>query len=130
MSVGLLLLTHGTVGEALLAAARGVFGQPPLVAEAVGWSTPDTLDAYAVRAAKALRALDRGDGVLVLSDLYGSTPHNTGERLRHEGVALRRVSGLNLPMLLRLYNYAELGLDDLAHTAAAGARSGIVEGHA
>ena len=69
--------------------------------------------------------LDQGDGVLVLADLYGATPCNIGLSLGAIGVELRCVSGLNLPMLLRVLNYAQKPLDELAEIAASGGRGGI-----
>jgi len=63
--------------------------------------------------------------VLVLADLYGATPCNIGLSLSSLGVRLRCVSGLNLPMLLRVLNYAEKPLDELAEIAASGGRGGI-----
>lgn len=71
------------------------------------------------------RDLDGGDGVLVLSDLYGATPCNVANRLPGLGVHMHCVSGLNLPMLLRVLNYPEQSLDELAQTAATGGRGGI-----
>jgi PTS system ascorbate-specific IIA component len=130
MSVGVLLLGHGALAEAVLDAARTVLGTPPLPTSAVGVGPGESAQAFALRAAQALRALDSGQGVLLLVDLYGASPSNVFERLRHEGISTRRVSGLNLPMLLRLYNYPELELEELARTAAAGGRNGVIEGSA
>ena len=48
-------------------------------------------------------------GVLVLTDLYGASPSNLAARLARLGTPVRRVSALNLPMLLRVMNYPELG---------------------
>ena len=130
MSIGVLLLAHGEVADAMLASARTVFGTLPLETRAVGLDPGESAELYGHRAAQAARVLDRGEGVLVLTDLYGATPANAYERLRHEGVTLRRVSGLSLPMLLRVYNYPELGLEELGRTAAAGGRNGVIEGDA
>ena len=126
MAVGILLVTHEGVASALSAAARHVLAR-----------LPDTLDLFEVAAAadpeRALadaahyaRDLDRGDGVLVLSDLYGATPCNVAQRLRERGARVRCVAGLNLPMLLRVLNYVERPLDELAEIAASGGRGGIV----
>ena len=126
MSVGVLLLSHGTIGEHLLAAVRTVMGPTSLKVGTVGLDMSADALAFAAAAAKALRALDDGDGVLVLTDLYGSTTSNVADNLRHEGVRYKRVSGLNLPMLLRVLNYAELPLEELVLVAASGARNGVV----
>ena len=70
--------------------------------------------------------MDSGDGVLVMTDVYGATPSNLAARVARLGTPVRRVSALNLPMLLRVMNYAELGLDELPAVAAAGARNGVL----
>lgn len=126
MSVGVLLLTHAGLGSALLGAARGVVGAPPLRIEAAEFGNGDDATAYGHRAARAMRELDAGDGVLLLVDLYGSTPSNVAADIGRQGTRTRRVSGLNLPMLLRVLNYPEQALDDLAATAASGGRTGVV----
>ena len=126
MSVGVLLMTHESMGAALVSAARHVLGRLPLpidVQEIAADADPDQM--LSAAAANA-RELDQGEGVLVLSDLYGATPCNIAQRLPNLGVRMHCVSGLNLPMLLRVLNYPEQSLDDLAQTAANGGRGGIV----
>jgi mannose PTS system EIIA component len=126
MTVGVLLLTHESMGAALVGAARHVLGHlslPIEVQEVAANADPDQM----LRSAAAnARELDHGDGVLVLSDLYGATPCNIARRLPDLGVRMHCVSGLNLPMLLRVLNYPEQSLDELAQTAATGGRGGIV----
>lgn len=126
MSVGILLLSHEGVGDALLAAARRLLGALPLATESFGLPWDADPGELLPAASAALRKVDSGDGVLVLSDLYGASPARLAEKLVHLGTPARRVSGLSLPMLLRVQNYPELGLDELARTAAAGARNGVV----
>jgi len=126
VTVGVLLMTHEAMGAALVGAARHVLGRLPLpidVQEVAANADPDQM----LRTAAAnARGLDNGDGVLVLSDLYGATPCNIAQRLPDLGVRMHCVSGLNLPMLLRVLNYPEQSLDELAQTAANGGRGGIV----
>jgi len=77
-------------------------------------------------ASAAMRRVDGGHGVLVLTDLYGATPANIAAKLARIGTPAHRVSALSLPMLLRVMNYAELDLDDLPSVAAAGSRNGAI----
>ncbi len=130
MSVGVLLMTHEAIGKALISAAHHVMPQLPLRVIAV--EVPPEADPEVMRSLTAhhARELDHGDGVLVLADLYGATPCNIGLSLGALGVHLRCVSGLNLPMLLRVLNYAEKPLDELAEIAASGGRGGILIDHA
>jgi len=126
MTVGVLLMTHESMGHALVGAARHVLGRLPLpvdVQEVAADADPEHM--LGVAAAHA-RKLDHGAGVLVLSDLYGATPCNIAQRLPGLGVRMHCVSGLNLPMLLRVLNYPEQSLDELAQTAVSGGRGGIV----
>ena len=130
MSVGVLLMTHEAVGQALISASHHVLPKLPLRVEAVEVPPHADPDVMRTLTAKHARELDEGDGVLVLADLYGATPCNIGLSLGALGVRLRCVSGLNLPMLLRVLNYAEKPLDELAEIAAGGGRGGIFIDHA
>ncbi|ROR29753.1 PTS fructose transporter subunit IIA [Inmirania thermothiophila] len=123
--VGLLLVTHGAVGGALLAAARGILGETRMPLEVVASEPGGRPEALAAAIEAALDRLDRGAGVLVLTDLHGATPANLVARAAR-GRRVRSVSGINLPMLLRVLNYADRDLAELARRAAEGAAAGIV----
>jgi mannose PTS system EIIA component len=129
MSVGILLLTHEDMGAALIATARHILGHMPLAIDALAIPPGSDADAALRDAAARVRALDSGSGVLVLIDIYGATPSNLAEKLDGLGLDVQRVSGLNLPMLLRTLNYPEHSLAELAQTAASGGRTGIRIGH-
>jgi PTS system mannose-specific IIA component len=126
MACGILLVTHPGIGASLLAVATGLLRQLPLKTEA--FEVPFDADFLALlpQASSALRRVDSGDGVLVLTDLYGASPSNLAGELARLGTPVRRVSALSLPMLLRVMNYAEQGLDQLPATAAAGTRNGAI----
>lgn len=127
MAVGVLLLTHEGFGTSLLRVARRLLGSSPaLPVEAFEAEWDGGVDEQLPGASAALRKVDGGDGVLVLVDLYGATPARLGAKLAQLYAPVRRVSGLGLPMLLRVLNYPEQSLDELARTAAAGARNGVV----
>lgn len=125
MSVGVLLMTHEAIGPALVAAAKHVMGKLPLSVDAFEVAANADPAAMLARSAEHARKLDHGGGVLVLTDVFGATPCNVARRLDDLGVNLRCVPGLNLPMLLRVLNYADSPLDELAELAATGGRSGI-----
>lgn len=126
MSVGVLLITHTGIGSALVAVAGRLLNPLPLRTEALEVPFDADLDGLLPVASAALRRVDDGDGVLVLTDLYGASPSNLAARVAQLGTPVRRVSALNLPMLMRVMNYAELGLDQLPAVAAAGARNGVI----
>lgn len=126
MAVGILLVTHPGVGPALVAVATALLRNLPLKVDAFEVPYDATPDALLPQASAALRRVDGGDGVLVLTDLYGASPSNLAAQLSRLGTPVRRVSSANLPMLLRVLNYAELPLDEMPAVAAAGARNGVV----
>lgn len=125
MSTGILLITHDGIGVDLLDTARYMLGELPAGAEAL--AVDSDLDGAALdRQAGALaERLDSGGGVLVLTDLVGSTPANVATRLaRREGI--RVVTGVNLPMLVKALNYARLPVGELVDKVVEGGRSGIL----
>ena len=126
MAVGILLITHEGVGSALLNVATRLLRKLPLATHVFEVPFDGDVDALLPQASAALRKVDGGHGVLVLTDLYGASPSNLAAKLARLGTPVRRVSALNLPMLLRVMNYADLELDELPAVAAAGARNGVI----
>ena len=122
---GVLLITHGNIGQDMLDTVTTILGGCPLDTLAIGVAADcDPDDVYAT-ASQSCASLDDGGGVLVLTDLYGSTPSNIANRLldAHNAIV---VAGINIPMLLRIMNYPDRELENLAEFAASGARNGIV----
>ncbi len=126
MSVGVLLITHPGVGSALLHTVTRILGSCPLATKCLEVPAGAETAPLLCLAAEHLAALDSGDGVLVCSDVYGATPSNIACRLADTGRAAL-VSGLNLPMLLRVYNYPGDDLDTLCRKAAEGGARGITQ---
>jgi PTS system ascorbate-specific IIA component len=124
MSVGLLIITHGDIGRSLLDTAVVVMGNCPMQVRTLGIPMASDPEQQQERAQQYIQELEQGDGVLILTDLYGSTPSNIACRLRTEQVAV--ITGLNLPMLIRVFNYPVLDLYDLADKAMGGGREGVV----
>jgi len=128
-TVGLLLVTHPALAPALITTATAILGQLPLATATFEVPFDSDLDTLLPHASAALRKVDTDAGVLILSDLYGATPANLAARLAHLGTPTRQISGVNLPMLLRIMNYPELPLSELCLVAAAGARNGVIHDH-
>jgi PTS system ascorbate-specific IIA component len=124
MNVGVLLITHDNIGTVLLRTAIEVLGVCPLSTSTVAAPSDCDPERVLAHARQAAEELDSGSGVLVLTDLYGATPSNVACRL-HNSHELRVVSGLNLPMLIRVLNYPDLDLDELQQKAVSGGRDGI-----
>ena len=125
MTVGLLLITHHRIGAELLRSAMVTFGGCPMETRTIEVNADTDPDQLLDLARQYLLELDRGDGVLVLTDCFGSTPSNIANRLL-EKHRIRTVSGVSLPMLIRVMNYARLSLDELANKAVSGGIEGIV----
>jgi PTS system ascorbate-specific IIA component len=125
VSVALLLITHEGIGSAVLEAATRMLGGCPLRAEVLPVALEADIEALRALADQRADVLDDGDGVLVLTDLYGSTPSNIAASLASRG-AVRIVSGLNLPMLVRVLNYPAEDLAGLADKAVTGGNRGIL----
>lgn len=130
MNVGILLVTHEGIGSPLLATAQRLLGHLPIATAAFEVPWDADLAALLPSASAALRRIESEAGVLILTDLYGASPARLAAQLAHLGTRVRRVSGLSLPMLLRVFNYAEQTLDELARTAASGGRHAIIQDEA
>ena len=126
MACGILLITHPGVGTSILAVATRLLRNLPLKTEAFEVPFDADLGELLPQASTALRRVDGGDGVLVLTDLYGASPSNLAAQVARLGTPVRRVSALSLPMLLRVMNYPEQELEQLPATAAAGTRNGAI----
>jgi len=123
--IGVLLITHGSIGEALLASAGQILGGPPAQAAAVGVALGEEPDAVLARARAAAARLDRGDGVLVLTDMFGATPCNVAGRMLEDG-RIEGVSGVSLPMLVRVLSRRDGALADAVARARSGGTEGVV----
>lgn len=126
MAVGILFITQPGIGAALVAAAEGMLPALPLECGIFEVRPDADPDALLPAASAAMRRVDGGDGVLVLTDMHGSAAARVAARLVHLGTPARRVSGASLPMLMRVLAYAEKPLDELPAVAAAGARIGVI----
>lgn len=124
MRVGLLIVTHGDIGQALLETATGMLGLCPLRTQALGVRQDCEPQEILAQAHRLISDLDEGSGVLVLTDMYGSTPSNIAGALRDTNVSV--IAGLNLPMLVRVLNYPQLGLAELAEKALSGGHDGVL----
>ncbi len=125
MAVALLTITHEEIGASLLATAQAMLVQCPLAVAHLKVSAGADPDTLLIHAHEMVRLLDSGEGVLILTDIYGATPANIALRLSPEP-RMRVVSGINLPMLVRVLNYPDLSLDELADKALSGGHDGII----
>jgi PTS system ascorbate-specific IIA component len=123
--VGILLITHGALGEALLRAATHTLGRQPARTEHVSVGAADAPEALLVRGREALARVDDGSGVLVLTDMFGATPANVAAKLLQNG-KVEGLSGANLPMLVRALAHREEPLAEVVQKACTGGAGGVV----
>jgi PTS system mannose-specific IIA component len=123
--IGIFLLTHTTYGESLIQCACHVLNKRPLLIGQLGVSAQDDpLDALPL-ARDMLKLVDGGDGVLILTDIYGATPSNLAMKLLEPG-RVEGVAGVNLPMLLRAIAYRDKDMETLLTRTVAGGRDGVL----
>jgi PTS system ascorbate-specific IIA component len=128
MSIGILLVTHPGIGETLLKNACDLIGSCPLRVRCVDIPLESETEDLQQLACDSAENLDDGSGVLILTDAFGATPSNIACELTGKMQA-NVVSGLNLPMLIRVFNYASEDLQALTHKAAEGGMRGIQVAH-
>ena len=97
--VGLVLATHGTLGEALILSMNVILGEQPQV-EPLSLQVEDDIEEANRRLNEAVKEVDAGDGVLILTDMLGGTPSNLSLALLGKP-GIEVISGANLPMLLK-----------------------------
>ncbi len=123
--IGILLITHGSYGEALVQNACHVLNKRPLQLNQLGLSAQDDPLDLLPLARQMLHLVDNGRGVLVLTDIFGASPANLALKLLEPG-RIEGLAGLNLPMLLRALNYRDKGMETLLVRARDGGRDGIL----
>jgi PTS system mannose-specific IIA component len=97
--VGLVVATHGGLAQELLRTAEGIVG-PLVQCEAVSVAAGVSMEDARARLGEAVKRVDTGEGVLVLTDMFGGTPANLALTFLDE--KLEVVTGVNLPMILKL----------------------------
>lgn len=123
--IGILLITHGSYGEALVQNACHVLNKrPPLLNQLGLAAQDDPLDLLPL-AQRMLALVEEGDGALVLTDIFGASPANLALKLLEPG-RIEGIAGVNLPMLLRALSYRDRGMETLLIRARDGGRDGVI----
>jgi mannose PTS system EIIA component len=125
--IGKLLLTHGGLARELLAAADKISGRVSgFEALSLDWS--EGFDQARIQVGEALKRLDQGEGVLILTDVYGGTPCNVAMTFYQPG-KVEVLAGVNLPMILRMACQAGMdggrSVSELAHVLQEKGQRGV-----
>jgi len=123
--IGILIVAHGAFGEALIHSASHALGKRPLRVRQVGVTVHDDPEAILPQARDLVAQLDEGDGVLVLTDIYGATPGNIALQLLVPG-RVEGIAGVNLPMLIRALTYRDQKLAAVVEKALSGGSEGVI----
>ncbi len=122
MSTQILLITHDHIGTSLLSAAKKTFGTLPMPIKIVAVNYHHNPEDIII---KLEPLTNSNQSMLILTDMYGSTPCNIALAL-HKHKNIRVISGLNLPMLIKILNYSDLSLEELTEKAIQGGKEGVV----
>lgn len=112
--VGVVVVTHCHLGKELIAAAQLVLGEDLKQFQSVSIDPKEGSEEIREKIIDAIRKVDGGKGVLILTDMYGGTPSNISLSFLGDK-KIEVITGVNLPMLLKLATYQdEKDLDELA----------------
>ena len=120
--IGVVLCTHNTLAEALLDTTRMIVGEFPQ-ARAVSVMSGDAMEAVLDRLRAAIAEVDTGGGVVLLCDMFGGTPSNLSLSFLTD---VEVVTGVNLPMMLKLFTTREGDVREVAATIRDHARENIL----
>lgn len=122
--VGILIVTHGNFGEELLRSAELIVGKQEEV-ETLGLNHGDDVSELRSKVSEQIKLLDRGKGVLILTDLFGGSPSNVTAANMKDGY-FESLTGVNLPMLIEaLDSRMSEGLEAVVGRASEAGVTGI-----
>ena len=123
--IGVLIMAHDTLGASLADAVTHVLGAKPPQFDVFPVAATDDPLALLPKAREAVAALDTGDGVAILSDIYGATPCNLAVKLARAG-QVEVLAGVSLPMLVRAFTYRTKGMETFVKKAVSGGCEGVL----
>ncbi len=133
--IGVVIVTHRRLGDALIEAAEFIIGHRPEAMASVSVDLKENADKLRKKIAKGMKTVNRHKGVLILTDMFGGTPSNLSYSFLEEG-QVEVISGVNLPILIQAINKREqMALAELAeHLETFGKKSislasGILKGN-
>lgn len=123
--IGILIITHGTLGESLIHCASHMLNKRPQRLRQLGVTAQDDPLLLLPQARALVKELDKGHGVLILTDMYGGSPSNIAQKLIVPG-KVEAVAGVSLPMLIRALTYRDRSLQTIVTKAVSGGCEGVV----
>lgn len=112
--IGILVVTHKQLGDALIEAAEFILGQPLTAAESISIDLKENADKLRGKIKEGIKKVSSREGVLIMTDMFGGTPSNLSYSFLEEG-RVEVISGVNLPMLIKaVSSRSDNALSDLA----------------
>ena len=133
--IGIVIVTHSQLGEALIGAAEFIIGRRPESIESVSIDLSESAEKLREKIARGIKKVKEQEGVIILTDMFGGTPSNLSFSFLEEG-HIEVLSGVNLPILIQAVNTRKkMELDQLAANLEAFGKksislaSGILKGN-
>jgi PTS system mannose-specific IIA component len=133
--IGIVIVTHSQLGQALIEAAEFILKQRPEAIESVSIDLNQNAEKLRKKISESIKKVDQDDGILILTDMFGGTPSNLSYSFLEEN-RVDVISGVNLPILIRAVDARKkMGLNDLAESLEQYGRksismaSGILKGN-
>ena len=101
--IGIVIVTHSQLGNALIEAAEFIIGKRPQALVSVSIDLSESADVLRAKIAEGIKTVRSEDGVLILTDMFGGTPSNLSYSFLEEG-HIEVISGVNLPILIQAVN--------------------------
>jgi PTS system mannose-specific IIA component len=107
---GIVIVTHGQLGEALIGAAEFILGRRPAATESISIDLSENAEKLRAKIAQGIKEVQGQAGALILTDMFGGTPSNLSYSFLEEG-RIEVLSGVNLPILIQAVNLREKDIE-------------------
>jgi PTS system mannose-specific IIA component len=113
--IGIVIVTHGQLGDALIEAAEFILGNRPEAIESISIDLNENAEKLRNKIARGIKKVQDREGILILTDMFGGTPSNLSYSFLEEG-HIEVLSGVNLPVLIQAASLRgkEMNLEELA----------------
>ena len=133
--IGIVIVTHRQLGDALIDAAQSIIGSKPMMTVAVSIDLNESAESLREKISQGIKEVEQKEGILILTDMFGGTPSNLSYSFLEEG-RVEVLSGVNLPILIKALNSRkQADLSELAKMLEASGKksislaSGILKGN-
>ena len=108
--IGIVIVTHSQLGDALIEAAEFIIGRRPASIESISIDLSENAEKLRAKIVQGIKKVQSQEGVLILTDMFGGTPSNLSYSFLEEG-RIEVLSGVNLPILIQAVNLREKDIE-------------------